>query len=186
MGVEVGCLFWGLRVVIPKQYWAKVLTELHSSHPGIVRMKGLARMHVWWPGIDSDIEQTVHNCPDCQSVRNQPATVTLHPWPQATRAWERIHVDYAGPFMGSMSLVVVDAHTKWLEVIPMTTTSAEKTIEVLRTLFASYGLPQKLVSDNGPQFTASSFEEFLSANGVQHLKSPPYHPATNGEAERFV
>ena len=68
----------------------------------------------------------------------------------------------------------------------MTTTSAEKTIEVLRTLFASYGLPQKLVSDNGPQFTASSFEEFLSANGVQHLKSPPYHLATNGEAERFV
>ena len=99
MGVEVGCLFWGSRVVIPKQYRAKVLTELHSSHPGIVRMKGLARMHVWWPGIDSDIEQTVHNCPDCQSVRNQPATVTLHPWPQATRAWERIHVDYAGPFI---------------------------------------------------------------------------------------
>ena len=99
MGVEVGCLFWGPRVVIPKQYRAKVLTELHSSHPGIVRMKGLARMHVWWPGIDSDIEQTVHNCPDCQSVRNQPATVTLHPWPQATRAWERIHVDYAGPFI---------------------------------------------------------------------------------------
>ena len=88
--------------------------------------------------------------------------------------------------MSSMFLVVVDAHTKWLEVIPMTTTSAEKTIEVLHTLFASYGLPQKLVSDNGPQFTASSFEEFLSANGVQHLKSPPYHPATNGEAERFV
>ena len=88
--------------------------------------------------------------------------------------------------MGSMFLVVVDAHTKWLEVIPMTTTSAEKTIEMLRILFASYGLPQKLVSDNGPQFTASSFEEFLSANGVQHLKSPPNHPATNGEAERFV
>ena len=114
-------------------------------------------MHVWWPGIDSDIEQTVHNCSDCQSVRNQPSIATLHPWHQATRAWERIHIDYAGPFMGSMLLVVVDAHTKWLEVIPMTTTSAEKTIEVLRTLFVSYGLPQKLVSDNGPQFTASSF-----------------------------
>ena len=92
--------------------------------------------------------------------------VTLHPWPQATRAWERIHIHYAGPFMSSMFLVVVDAHTKWLEVIPMTTISAEKTIEVLRTLFASYGLHQKLISDNRPQFTASSFEEFLSPNGV--------------------
>ena len=55
--------------------------------------------------------------------------MTLHPWPQATRAWERIHIDYAGPFMGLKFLVVVDAHTKWLEV----TISAAKTIEVLRT-----------------------------------------------------
>ena len=73
---------------------------------------------------------------------SHPATVTLHPWPQATRAWERIHVDYAGPFMGSMFLVVVDAHTKWLEVIPMTTTSAEKTIEVLRTVCKLWPTPE--------------------------------------------
>ena len=59
--------------------------------------------------------------------------MTLHPWPQAARAWERIHIDYAGPFMGLKFLVVVDAHTKWLEVISMTTISAEKTIEVLCT-----------------------------------------------------
>ena len=134
-------------------------------------MKGLAHMHVWWPGVDSDIEQMVHNYPDCQSVQNQPSTVTLYP-----------------RLMGSMFLVVVDAHSKWLEVIPMTTTSSGKTIEVevLHTLFPTYCLPQKLVSDNGPQFTASSFEDFLLANGIQHLKTPPYHPATNEEADRFV
>lgn len=62
----------------------------------------------------------------------------------------------------------------------MGTTAAEKTVEVLRTLFARYGLPQNLVSDNGPQFMASCFAEFLSTNRIQHLKSPPYH--TNGEA----
>ena len=110
--------------------------------------------------------------------------MTLHPWPQATRAWERIHIDYAGPFMGLKFLVVVDAHTKWLEVISMTILPQQR--KQLRCCALSYGLPQKLVSDNGPQFTASSFEEFLSVNGVQHLKSPPYHPATNGEAEKFV
>lgn len=93
---------------------------------------------------------------------------------------------YAGPFMGSMFLVVVDAHTKWLEVIPMATTFAEKTVEVLCTLFARYGLLQKLVSEIVLQFTASCFAEFLSVNGIQHLKSLPYHPASNGEAERFV
>ena len=59
-------------------------------------------------------------------------------------------------YMGLMFLVVVDTHTKWLEVIPMATTLAEKTIEVLRTLLATYGLPQKLVSDSRRQFTAGS------------------------------
>ena len=98
LGGEVGCLFWVPKVVIPTEYQSKVLTELHLSHPGIVRMKGLAHMHVWWPVVDSDIEQIVHNRPDCQSVWNQPLTVTRHLWPQATSAWERIHVDCPGPF----------------------------------------------------------------------------------------
>ena len=66
--VDIGCLFWDPMVVIPKHYQAKVLMVLHLSHPGIVPMKELAHMHVWWPGIDSDTEQTVQNCPDCQSV----------------------------------------------------------------------------------------------------------------------
>ena len=95
-------------------------------------------------------------------------------------------MDFAGPFMGSMFLVVVDAYSKWLEVIPMTTTSAGKTIALLRQLFARYGLPQILVSDNGPQFTTKEFEECMRANGVHHMRGAPYHPATNGEAERFV
>ena len=68
----------------------------------------------------------------------------------------------------------------------MKSTTTEKTLEVLRSLFARYGLPRQLVSDNGPQFTAKQFEECMLANGVKHIKSPPYHPATNGEAERFV
>ena len=113
--MEAGCLFWGPRVVIPKKYHQPVLAELHSSHPGIVRMKGLARSHVWWSGVDADIEQMVHNFQGCQSTRNQLAKAPLHSWPWAASVWERIHVDYAGPFMG---LVVVDTHNKWLEIHP--------------------------------------------------------------------
>ena len=59
---EDGCLLWGIRVIIPKQFRARILEELHTGHPGIVRMKSLARFHVWWPGLDKDIADNVHGC----------------------------------------------------------------------------------------------------------------------------
>jgi len=61
-------------------------------------------------------------------------------------------------FQGSMFMVIVDAHSKWLEVVPMSTTTTEKTMEVLLSMFARYGIPQQLVTDNGPQFTATEFD----------------------------
>ena len=68
----------------------------------------------------------------------------------------------------------------------MTTTTAKKTVEILRSLFSRYGLPRAIATDNGPQFTSSIFEAFYKNNGICHKRSAPYHPSTNGEAERFV
>ncbi len=140
--MEAGCLLWGTRVVVPKKLQAQVLVEVHASHPGIVRMKGIARAHVWWPGLSSAIEQTAYNCESCQGDRKQPPSAPLQPWPWPTTPWDRVHIDFAGPFWGYMYLVVVDSHSKWLEVVPMKSTTTEKTLEVLRSLFARYGLPR--------------------------------------------
>ncbi|XP_065192571.1 uncharacterized protein K02A2.6-like [Sycon ciliatum] len=100
--------------------------------------------------------------------------------------WQRLHIDFAGPFQGHMWLIVVDAHSKWPEVLPMRSTTAPATIRRLREVFAEHGLPDQIVSDNGPQFTADEFRRFTEANGIAHTFSAPYHPATNGLAERFV
>lgn len=85
-----------------------------------------------------------------------------------------------------MYLIVVDSHSKWPEVVPLSSTSATATINVLRNIFAHLGLPKTLVSDNGPQFVADEFKTFLRQNGVKHVTASPYHPRTNGLAERFV
>ena len=86
-----------------------------------------------------------------------------------------MHVDFAGPFLDKMFLVVVDAHSKWPEVIQMPLTTSLKTIEPLRTLFTKYRLPEQLVSDNRPQFTSEEFANFIKANGIKHIRSAPYH-----------
>ena len=133
--------------------------------------------------MDKAIEEVAKGC---SVTQNNPKTAPLHSWEWPARPWQRIHIDFAGPFLGTMFLVVVDAHSKWPEVILMTTTTASRTIEELRKLFATHGLPEQLVSDNGPQFIADEFGEFMRNNCIKHIKSAPYHPATNGIAKRFV
>ena len=113
-------------------------------------MKALARSYVWWPGIDKALEEATKSCSPCQSSKNAPARAPLHPWAWPTAPWERIHLDFAGPFLGKMLLIVLDAHSKWPEVIIMTTTTATKTIAVLRNIFSRNGLPKQVVTDNGP------------------------------------
>ena len=103
-----------------------------------------------------------------------------------TRPWARIHADYAGPFMSKMFLLMVDAHSKWLEVHVATSATSRSTIENMRSTFATPGLPELLVTDNGSAFTSKEFEEFLQKNGIRHVTSTPYHPATNGSVEQAV
>ena len=87
-------------------------------------------------------------------------------------------------FMNHMFLVLVDAHSKWLDVQVMQSITTAKTIDKL--IFSTHGLPQKIVTDNGPSFTSDEFKRYMQANGIKHITSAPYHPATNGLAERAV
>ena len=180
------CLVWGGRIVIPQRLRAGVLRELHEGHLGASKMKNLARRYVWWPGLDAELEGLARDCEFCGEKRGAPPRSELHPWEPAGGPWERLHVDFAGPFRGTSFFVVYDSYTKWLEVVAMGDTGAERSIQELRAMFARYGIPRQLVSDNGPQFTSAPFAEFLARNGVRHVRVAPYHPSSNGAAERAV
>ena len=92
----------------------------------------------------------------------------VHPWTFPSKPWSRIHIDFAGPISGTMYLVVVDAYSKFPEVVKMTSTTSTATINVLRDIFSCYGLPEIMVSDNGPQFISSEFQQFCRNNGIMH------------------
>ena len=145
-------------MVIPEKMKSKLLDD---EHPGASKMKSVARSYFWSPKLDHDIENVAKSCMECQAVKKSPAAASLHPWSWPSRVYQRIHVDFMGPFQGAMFLVIVDAYSKWPDVIVMQNTSASKTIDCLQSLFCSFGYPEQLVSDNSPWFISEEFEMFL-------------------------
>ncbi|KAK6059210.1 integrase core domain protein [Cooperia oncophora] len=95
-------------------------------------------------------------------------------------------MDFGETTDGKRWLMVVDAKSKWPEVLPMSTMTVEKTIEKLKDIFSTHGLPEQIVVDNGPQFIAKAFEEYCKRRNIELTFIPPYHHNSNGEAERFV
>lgn len=184
--LQENCIFYGTRIIIPKELQPQLLQELHTAHTGIVKMKAIARSYVWWKNIDIDIERLVRECKTCCLLQKNPTKVQIHSWEFPKEPWSRVHIDYAGPFLNSYFLIVVDAYTKWLEVIPTTTITATATINILKKLFTTFGLPITVVSDNGRQFRSEEMMNYLKENGVQSKFTAPFHPATNGQAERYV
>ena len=173
-------------MLISPQGRAEVMEVLHATHPGASRLKSLASSYVWWPCMDETLEERVKSCTQCQELQKAPAKAPLHPWEFPERPWSCLHAYFAGLFLSRMFLVIVDAHSKWLEIHEVSSATSQSTIERMASSFATHGLPELLVTDNGSVFTSSEFEEFLQRHGIRHVTSSPYHPATNGLAERAV
>ena len=174
------------RVVIPQSFRSAVLKKLHLAHPGIRRMMQLARRYFYWPAMHNDIENFVKNCYHCSQVLAAPLKEPLHPWPDSCKPWTRIHIDFAGPLQKQWILVIVDSYSKFVEAACFSSITAAATCRYLRRFFSRYGPPEVLVSDNGTQFTSEEFAQLCSEFNILHLRSPPGHPQSNGQAERMV
>lgn len=125
-------------------------------------------------------------CGVCAETAEAPPRHAPQPWPWPSRPWTRLHLDFLGPIDGRRYLIIVDACSKWIEICPMKLTTAGDVIHKLRDLCSRFGIPRQIVSDNGPPFTSEEFRLFLVHNGIEHLFSAPYHPASNGAAENAV
>ena len=185
LSLHEGCILLGCRVVVPTLLRRDILRALHKIHSGIVQTKALARSYVWWPQLNDDIEALVSNCSRCLESRHMPPK-TSYEWIVPTRPWSRINIDFAGPFQNKVFFIVVDAYSRWPEVIIVNNMTSDTVIRHLRMLFATHGLCETLVSDNGTPFVSTEMKQFLVANKIKHVTTAPYHPATNGLAERMV
>ncbi|XP_018914448.2 uncharacterized protein [Bemisia tabaci] len=185
LSLEEEVILFGDRAVIPSKLQKIVLNLLHKSHPGIVRMKLLARQNVWWPSLNSDIESISKSCEACQSLNFKPLSCESVSWPVTSSPWERVHVDHFY-FDNNTFFLLVDTYSNWLDVCQVKSTSAESVIAKLSSHICTFGLLKEIVSDNGPPFDSAEFLDFCTANNILVSKSPPYHPKSNGTAERAV
>ncbi|XP_058816481.1 uncharacterized protein K02A2.6-like [Topomyia yanbarensis] len=186
LSVVGGCLMYGERLVVPPCSRRRVLQQLHAGHPGVERMRSIARQYVYWPNIDDEVAKIVRSCNECSTVARCDRKTNLESWPAPEEPWQRLHLDYAGPIDGQYYLILVDSYSKWPEVVRTKDITTTATLRILQGICARYRQPETLVTANGPQLTSDQFETFCDSNGITHLKTAPFHPQSNGLAERFV
>ena len=120
----------------------------------------------------------------CIAVKSPP--VKINPRPKTDRPWSRLHIDYVELMNGIYYLIVVDSFTKRPEVVKYRRSTCKTTIKFLHEIFTRFGVPDTIVSDNGTQFTAREFGDFCKEFSISYVTTAPFHPRSNGRAERFV
>ena len=179
-------LLYGARVLVPAALRRRVLARLHDSHRGVEATKRRARQAVYWPGIDADIASTVRACGPCQvmqpSQQQEPRLCDDNP----ARPFESVSADYFSA-AGKAFLVIADRLSGWPVVVSCgTDTTSSATIRHFRRFFRDLGVPVRLRTDGGPQFSSREFTTFLERWGVRHDMSTPHYPQSNGHAESAV
>ena len=175
----------GNRIVIPESLRVDMLNRVHEGHLGIVKCRERVRSCIWWPGIGAQIQNVVQNCAHCQITRPKHHKEPLLPSELPTRPWMKIATDLCDE-SGSTYLIVCDYFSRFIEIMKMGKITTSEVVKRLKGLFARHGIPEILVSDNGPQYSSVEFKQFCKQYDISHMTSSPHFPSSNGEAERAV
>ncbi|KAJ8023192.1 hypothetical protein HOLleu_38300 [Holothuria leucospilota] len=184
------------QIVVPRQCREAILKVAHDipmgGHLGIQKTRERILENFYWPGIFSDVSKYCRSCGICQKTtgRKDATKAPLHPLPIIDVPFKRIGMDLVGPLPRTKKgnryvLVVVDYATRYPEAVPIANQEAETIAGELITIFSRVGIPEEIVSDQGANFTSKLMQEVCTSLEIDHLKSSPYHPQTNGLVERF-
>ena len=185
LSVSDGIVYKGMNIVVPPSMRKDMLAQVHESHQGISKCKQRAREILFWPGMSTEIEKLIEDCSKCQTYQNKQHKETLRPTPLPDLPWVEVASDLF-EFEGDHYLLTIDYYSRFIEVDRLKDQSSRTTIEVLKSQFARHGIPEKLRSDNGPQYSSQEFSNFCSDYQMEHTTSSPHYPQSNGEAERAV
>ena len=173
------------RIVIPRNMRSEILQKLHTGHWGIERTRRRAREIVFWPGISQDIESMINKCDSCQKFQNSnpKEKIKMHEIPKG--AFEYVGTDLFY-YKGADYLLIADYYSKFWDIMRLPDTKSSTVIRKTKSLFSKFGIPAKVMSDNGPQFSSEEYKNFSKTWNFTHVTSSPNFPQSNGFAERMV
>jgi len=194
-GVDISCDYstGAARPLLPPSFRKHVFHMVHNlSHPGIRATRRLLAARYLWPGMNAQVAAWCRDCQQCQrsKVTQQPAA-PLQPIAVPSRRFAHVHIDLVGPLPTTSAgnnhiLTMVDRATRWVEAVPMrSTTAADCAAAFTANWISRYGVPDQLTSDRGPQFTSGVWAATCHLLGLRHITTTAYHPQANGLVERF-
>lgn len=183
--VAQGLLFYVDRLVVPVSLRREVLDQLHVAHQGVTKTLQRAQQAVFWPGLRRRVEDRCLSCEPCRSVEKRGKKEPLLPSEIPRFPFEKVGIDLF-QLSGETYVMLVDYFSKWPVVKSLSVTSSKAVIQCIREVFADFGIPEVIVSDNGPQFSCREFAAFCSTQRIEHITSSPLHPSGNGQVERAI
>ena len=182
LSVLEGAVLYGDRLVIPPGLRQEVLGTLHAGHQGVSSMQARASHAVWWPGLGPDITRVRERCLQCS--RHAPSQPKEPPakLPEVRYPFQMLCADYFD-LKGYGYLVMVDRYSGWPVVHRALKATAQELVKAVTEVCLTFGVPEEIASDGGPQFVSEEFRGFCDSWGIQQRISSAYFPHSNTRAE---
>ena len=183
--VQDELVFKGTQLVIPRPLRKKMMEVVHETHIGIDGCLRRARECMYWPRMSTELKEYISKCDICLSYRPEQSQEPLAQHQFAARPWNKVGADLC-KLNGRTLLVVTDYFSNYIEVENLNKTTSGDVTKALKSMFARYGVPDIVISDNGPQFASEEFAKFSKQWNFEHITSSPRYPQSNGKAENAV
>ena len=185
LSLNNGLVLKSNHIIIPTAMRREMLQALHTSHLGITKIKLKGHSSLYWPGINSQLEDTVNSYNLCQEYRNQQQSEPLLHHEIPVVPWYKIGTDVFHLF-NRHYLLIVDYATNYFDISQLPDLESTTVIQHTKAIFAKYSIPKQIISHNGPEFAAAAYRQFCNEWDIIHTTSSPRYPQSNRLVERTI
>ena len=180
-----GVIFRGQRIVVPVSLRKDMRRKLHASHLSAESCLRRARETIFWPNMNAELKEMIATCETCRKFETSHQKESLIPHEVPSRSWEQVGVDLF-ELNRKEYMITVDYYSNFWEIDRLTSTTSSAVVLKLKNHFARHGCPDRLISDNGPQFVSSGFRKFANDWDFEHRTGSPGNSKANGKVESAV